>query len=333
MSPAAAEEVPAAAEDVPAAAEDAPAAAEGVPAPGEAATASGRPALSVEDLHELIGAYNGITEKLQQSHEVLSSEVQRLRAELASTNEQLQRGKRLAALGEMAAGIAHEVRNPLGAIGLYAELIAGDLEVSGAARGGPVAAAHENAGKITGAVRSLSAVVNDVLSFASQVEPRVRPLAAAEVLAAAAEAARPELAAAGVEVVIQAAGAWLVADGELVHRALLNLVRNAADAMADLPAGRPRRLTLSALPGVPGVPGVPAVLRVADSGPGIEPEAADRLFNPFFTTRSSGTGLGLAIVHRLLDAHGGAVAVRNQPDTPAGPGGAVFTLTFPDPRR
>ena len=86
--------------------------------------------------------------------------------------------------------------------------------------------------------------------------------------------------------------------------------------MADLPVGRPRTLRLSAEPNV---------LRVADTGPGIDPDAIDRLFNPFFTTRSTGTGLGLAIVHRLVDAHGGSIAVENLPA-----GGAAFSLTFPD---
>ena len=284
-----------------------------------------KPSLSVEDLHELIGAYNGITEKLQRSHETLQSEVQRLREQLAAKDEQLQRGKRLAALGEMAAGIAHEVRNPLGAIGLYAELIAADLEIAQgrpgglAAAAGPVREARSNAGKIGGAVRSLSAVVNDVLSFAQQAEPRRVPCDARALLAAAAEAARPELDAAGVQVRIRSEGVTLDADPELVHRALLNLVRNAAEAMAGSEPGRPRVLTLAAGPGR---------LRVVDTGPGIDPAAAERLFNPFFTTRGSGTGLGLAIVHRLVDAHGGAVSVA---DAPA-PGGAAFTLCFPPPQ-
>ena len=290
-------------------------------APPEAAPTA-KPSLSVEDLHELIGAYNGITEKLQRSHETLQGEVQRLREELAAKNEQLQRGKRLAALGEMAAGIAHEVRNPLGAIGLYAELVAADLEMAesggglGPAAGRPVREARGNAAKISGAVRSLSAVVNDVLSFAQQVEPRRVACDARALLAAAAEAARPELDAAGVEVLVDAGGVTLHADPELVHRALLNLIRNAAEAMADAPG--PRTLTLCAEPGL---------LRVADTGPGIDPAAVERLFNPFFTTRSSGTGLGLAIVHRLVDAHGGVVAVRDAPG-----GGAAFTLTFPPPQ-
>ena len=160
----------------PAAETETPAAGTDTPAPPP--TPAAKPALSVDDLHELIGAYNGITEKLQQSHEALQGEVKRLRAELASTSEQLHRSKRLAALGEMAAGIAHEVRNPLGAIGLYAELVAADLEMAEAAGGvadagrPPVREARGNAAKITGAVRSLSAVVNDVLSFAQQAEPR-----------------------------------------------------------------------------------------------------------------------------------------------------------------
>ncbi len=137
-----------------------------------------------------------------------------------------------------------------------------------------------------------------MLSFAQQAEPRTVACSAENLLRSAAEAAGPDLEDAGATVEIEAADAEIHADPDLIHRALLNLIRNAAEAMADLPAGRPRTLRLSA---------EPDVLRVADTGPGVEPEALDRLFNPFFTTRSTGTGLGLAIVHRLVDAHGGAV--------------------------
>ncbi|MEX2213090.1 MAG: histidine kinase dimerization/phospho-acceptor domain-containing protein [Phycisphaeraceae bacterium] len=98
--------------------------------PGPSADASSRelaPAERLDDLARIIRAYNDVTDKLQRSHEALHDEVSRLQHELSGANAQLQRGKRLAALGEMAAGIAHEIRNPLGAIQLYAGMIAQDL--------------------------------------------------------------------------------------------------------------------------------------------------------------------------------------------------------------
>jgi K+-sensing histidine kinase KdpD len=100
-----------------------------------------------------------------------------------------------------------------------------------------------------------------------------------------------------------------------MHRALVNLIRNATQAMPD--GGT---LTLEASRDETAVH-----LVVRDTGPGIGDEAVDRIFNPFFTTRDTGTGLGLAIVHRILDAHGGSIAVHNDPSA----GGAVFTLSLP----
>jgi len=142
----------------------------------------------LEDLAQIIHAYNDATDKLQQSHETLKREVLRLRRELASTNAQLQRSKRLSALGEMAAGIAHEVRNPLAAIGLYAAMIGDDLasldtpadvsspspvlvrEADQAPK--PLTSARDNTRKIADAVRGLNAIVEDVLYFSREIKPR-----------------------------------------------------------------------------------------------------------------------------------------------------------------
>ncbi|MFA9478640.1 sensor histidine kinase [Phycisphaerales bacterium AB-hyl4] len=272
----------------------------------------------MEDLAEIIQAYNTVTDKLQHSHERLQSEVLRLRRELASTNAQLQRSKRLSALGEMAAGIAHEIRNPLAAIQLYATMVIDDLDVEGELR--PDVAA-ENAHKIASAVRGLNGIVMDVLSFAREIQPRPARLRVSEVFERVIDAHRPAIEAGGVAVTCGDDAdepIELDADPELLHQALLNLVRNAVDAMADR---EPRVLTLDASEDEAGV-----VLTVRDTGPGIDRDDIDRIFNPFFTTRNTGTGLGLAIVHRIVDAHAGSIAVHN--DEVNG-GGAVFQLTLP----
>lgn len=285
------------------------------------------PALAPQDLAEVLQAYSAVAERLQESHETLSAEVDRLQRELATKNAQLERGKRLAALGEMAAGIAHEIRNPLAAIQLYIEMIREDVAAEQAEVPTPrLAGALDHGDKIADAVRGLSAIVNDVLSFSRTISPAAQHLDAAQVLGRAVDAQRPLLDAAGVQVLILTddgeQGARVYADPDLLHRSLLNLVRNAAEALADHadhadPAAPPRRpvLTLSAAGGA---------VTVADNGPGIDAATVDRIFNPFFTTRGSGTGLGLAIVHRIVDAHGGSIAARN-----ADTGGAVFTLQFP----
>ena len=290
------------------------------PAPSDAAR--------LDDLAEIIRAYNSVTDKLQASHESLKSEVLRLRRELASTNAQLQRSKRLSALGEMAAGIAHEIRNPLAAIALYADMAVQDLADAPPA----VISAAENAGKIRDAVRGLNAVVLDVLSFAREVTPRPTTTPATRLLWRAADAHRPAIEAAGVKLVLDIGESddddvSVHADADLLHSALLNLIRNAVDAMAEV-HDRPRVLTLSARRDRDGADEGGKILSVADTGPGVPPEAVDRLFNPFFTTRHTGTGLGLAIVHRILDAHAAAITVHHAPPPDHG---ATFRLHLPGP--
>ena len=286
--------------------------------------------LSADDLGEIMSAYNAVTERLQASHEALSAETARLRDELASTNAQLQRSRRLSALGEMAAGIAHEIRNPLAAIRLYAEMASEDLQrAAHVAHADGTASdafdqrlgdAGDNTAKILQAVQGLSGIVQDVLAFSTQFDPRRKAVAAKAVFAEVLSSHRPALDAAGVTVQTLGGHAVLDVDPDLLRRAVLNLVRNATDALAQLPAGAPRRIVVSAEVDTDGT----AVLTVSDTGPGIPAEVAERIFNPFFTTRSTGTGLGLAIVHRIADAHGGAVTLGT-----ARGGGARFELLLP----
>ena len=295
---------------------DSLAAAEAVSVPGErSAEAVADAQQRMGDLAEIIRAYNEVTERLQHSHERLKGEVLRLRRELASTNAQLQRSKRLSALGEMAAGIAHEIRNPLAAIQLYAGMIVEDLAPDEPTRN-QRQCAHENGRKIATAVRGLNGIVNDVLAFSREMAVRPHLVDVSELLDEVIEAHRPAVEAANVRVERrdrdEPVEVW--ADRELLQRALLNVVRNAVDAMSDAPE---RVLTLEAARDDAGV-----ALRVQDTGPGIEQANVERIFNPFFTTRNTGTGLGLAIVHRIIDAHGGTIEVHNE-------GGAVFTLTLP----
>ncbi len=288
------------------------------PAPGGPPAVVG--ALAPTDLAELIGAFNEVTTRLQGTHENLQREVAALKLELHEANERLSRSRRLAALGEMAAGIAHEIRNPLSSISLYARMLQQDL----ADRPGERTVAV----KIGAAVRRLDAVVSDVLNFSRELKVRPASNDAAELLEQALESCSPEIPA-GVRVVTDNAGAPpLECDTGLVRQALVNLILNALQAMADSPpvAGA-HTLTLSCGPGtVQDERGGTVRLIVGDTGPGVPLEVRDRMFNPFFTTRATGTGLGLAIVHRIVDAHGGRIHVRNRvaPDR-----GAVIELHFP----
>lgn len=267
-----------------------------------------------DEMLHLLQVYTEATDKLRASHQTLDEEVRRLRRELASADAQLQRSKRLAALGGMAAGIAHEIRNPLAAIHLYARMLVQDLSADGTL---DREASADVAGKIAGAVKSLEGIVGDVLSFSREMSPRCVHTSLDALLVSVVEANEPAIEAADVDVVFVGDDAEAMLDPELMRQALLNLVRNAVQAMADGGGARSRRLTL----GVE-LRGDTVVIAVRDTGPGIAADAVDRIFNPFFTTRSAGTGLGLAIVHRIVDAHGGSIEVRND-------GGAVFELMLP----
>lgn len=269
---------------------------------GEVVGAGG---VTATDLGELMTAFNEVTAKLQVSHDQLTAEVARLRGQLREADDQLQRSRRLAALGEMAAGIAHEIRNPLGSIGLYASMLSEDL--------GDRPGEREVACKIGRAVRGLNSIVTDVLAFAGDTRVRFVATDLAEVVESAIDMAGvPE--SVRLDVRLPSGDACHArCDGVKLGQALVNVIRNGVEAIEEAiregePSPRPLGVTLSRVESE----GNPAwAVAVRDSGTGLRGEVTERMFNPFFTTREAGTGLGLAIVHRIVDAHGGRVSVSN----------------------
>lgn len=287
---------------------------------GPAEEPSSRPlGIAPDELADLVRSFTEVTERLQATHAALEDRVGRLQAELADANERLRRSRELAALGEMAAGIAHEIRNPLGSIALDVEGLREDVaerpELVGIC------------GRVLGSVARLDRIVGDVLRFARDVVVRPGGIEAAEpidaaLLACAAYARELGVALERGSVVDET----LVADGHLVTQALVNLLRNAIEATAEGPTPHaPVRVEARLLrrAGADGVRRDHVVYRVDDGGPGVSDELRERIFHPFFTTRAEGTGLGLAIVHRIAEAHGGAVSVRNLER------GARFELLLP----
>ena len=252
----------------------------------------------IADLTEVMVAYNQAAERLKQSHDVLCDEVARLRAELEHKNRMLQRKDRLAALGRMAAGMAHEIRNPLGGIQLYASLLERDL----AGQGNPLALVR----KIQAGSQRLNEIVSDMLAFTGIPTPERRRVTLQPLIASALDYARPRIEAGNVEVCSGVAD-WLTvwADGYMLERAILNVILNAVDAM---PAGG--RLSVSA---TPDGDGTCVLIRIADSGEGVDPAVQEKVFDPFFTTKDHGTGLGLAIVHRIVEAHDGQITLASSP--------------------
>ncbi|MBT8486206.1 MAG: hypothetical protein HKO59_13375 [Phycisphaerales bacterium] len=275
--------------------------------------------LDADEFKELMSAFTDTTRQLEQTHLALRQEVARLTEELDEANAQLRRSRDLAALGQMAAGIAHEIRNPLASIQLYAQMLAADLP--------DASESHAVCGKISRAVGRLDGIVHDVLHFARETRVRAQATSAVDLF----EHARLECEAlltrwpGRVEVHVDASSRCdLKADVCLLTQALANLIRNAIEAMDGGVgtlrfAGERRRMRRADGRRVERV-----VLIVEDDGPGIPEDVVVRMFNPFFTTRPTGTGLGLAIVHRIVDAHGGLINVKR-----AETGGARVELCLP----
>lgn len=282
--------------------------------------------LSMDDLRDLMESVTQTTQRLQATHVALHDQVARLQQELADANAALRRSQALAALGEMAAGIAHEVRNPLASIQLYAQMLGEDLLDR------PPQA--EICGRITRAVVTLDAIVRDVLSFARETRLDAQPTTSFDLFDAALHACAALIAGHGVTVALEEEPRLaLPADFGLMTQALSNIIRNAIEAMLDHPSADGERMHLRLWAqrrrwrDAGGRSQMRIALCVQDSGPGIPDDVRDRIFNPFFTTRKTGTGLGLAIVHRIIDAHGGHIQIDN-----VKPHGARIELCLPGKR-
>lgn len=263
--------------------------------------------LDGDDLEAVLAAWNGATERLEQTHEALRAEVRRLTDELETKNRELARKNRLADLGQMASHVAHEVRNSLVPVSLYLGLLqrqtAGDQSL------------REIVDKIAVGVTSLDATVNDLLNFTSERDARRTHISVRGLVEEIHGSLAPQLHAQKIRGTIDVDPRLTVlADRDMLRRAILNLVLNALDAMQ---AGG--ELVITACHTRYGVE-----IEVADSGPGLSGEDLKRAFEPFYTTKSSGAGLGLAIVFRVAEVHGGDVQAMNCPE-----GGAAFTIRIP----
>jgi signal transduction histidine kinase len=278
------------------------------PTASRAPLAATAPPLGAESSVEaILSAWNDATLRLQHTHEALRSEVARLTGELEAKNRELDRQRRLADLGRMAAHVAHEVRNSLVPVTLYLSLLHRRL----AGDGGSL----DILAKAEAGFAALETTVNDLLNFTSHREPQRSAILARELIEEICGALRPQLEAQGIAVEIDVPSRTLLqGDRDMLRRAVLNLVLNAMDAM---PAGG--ELAVTSFEGPHWFE-----LEIADSGPGLSDEQLRRMFDPFFTTKPSGTGLGLAIVQRIVEAHGGRLSAVNCPQ-----GGAALTIELP----
>ncbi|MGE5185191.1 MAG: ATP-binding protein [Acidobacteriota bacterium] len=208
----------------------------------------------------------------------------------------LVRSERLAAIGKMAAMIAHEVRNPLSSIGLNTELLDEELE-------GASAEAKQLLGSIHREVDRLSAITEEYLAFARLPKPKVAKEPVNKLVTELADFVREDLAVKNVQLGVELAQGDPVAliDAAQIRQCLVNLVRNASEAVTAKGGGRVTLRTHTSDSRV--------VIEVEDDGTGISADVLPRLFDPFFSTKESGSGLGLALTQQIVKDHGGDVGV------------------------
>lgn len=211
----------------------------------------------------------------------------------------------LARLGEMAAVVAHEVRNPLAGLRGALQILSQRLKDERAERG-----------IILEMIKRLDALndrVNDMLRYAKPRSPELMRVPLRSLLEATADLARRDQSMAGLAIVVEGSELAAHGDPEMLREVFLNLILNAGQAMEG--SGTVRVLIEG---------GKAAVVRIADAGPGMSEDLLDRIFEPFFTTKRAGTGLGLAIVRRLLELQDGSVDVQS-----TSPAGTTIRVTLP----
>lgn len=251
----------------------------------------------------------------------LRTQAERMRAEeeLQRQREALFQSEKLAALGRLAAGVGHELKNPLAVIQGRLKLLGMDMAAGKLPAGEPLA---RHVASLTEAEERMRRIMEGLSAYSKPSKPHPIPLPLGELLSATRELLAYQARNADVVITVDTPAdlppVW--GDRSQVMQILLNLSTNAIEAMA----GRGGRLSLRA--GVQGEGGRQRVrVEAADTGPGIPPEMLARIWDPFFTTKGEGTGLGLSIVRGLVaEQPGSTIDVESQPGQ-----GTTFTLTFP----
>ena len=238
-----------------------------------------------------------------------------LRAQLTESRELVARQEKLASLGVLVAGVAHEIRNPLTAIKVRLYTLREELDA--------VALGSEDIEVISGEINRLERIVKDFLQFARPSEPKLEALSASAVVAEVHAFMRAELASLSIDLKLEnSIGARIRADSHQLKQVLINLVRNAAESITDSGAVTLRVHESTAVIQNKRQPCV--FIEVEDTGAGIPLEVQQRLFDPFFTTKETGTGLGLAIAARIVEQHSGVLKFQTQSQQ-----GSIFTILLP----
>ena len=238
-----------------------------------------------------------------------------LRTKLVHSQTLLEKQEKLATLGTLAAGIAHEIRNPLTSLKARLYTLEKHLQT--------VPAARKDTDIISAEISRLERIVQDVLSFARPSDPRLETLAADTLLREVHGLMSPNLESRQVQLVVESNPELLLhADNGHLKQVLINLVRNGAEAIGG--AGTVTLRARAARAALGGRETDAVILEVSDTGKGISPEAEKRLFDPFFSTKESGTGLGLPIAARIVERHGGMLQYQTRPGH-----GTTFGVVLP----
>ncbi|MDH4099444.1 MAG: ATP-binding protein [Nitrospirota bacterium] len=229
-------------------------------------------------------------------------------SQMKRLEEQVQRSKRLSAMGEMAASLAHEIRNPLGSLELFSSLLRRELEGDADKAG--------LADNIIMVVKNLTNITSNLLFFARPCTPVLQPVSVNAILDETLVFCQHLINQSEVTLAkkFSASDHMVDIDRELMKQVFLNIILNALQAMED---GGKLTITTASHRGC-------IEIEIGDTGPGIEGDALDRIFDPFFTTKERGTGLGLAIVHNIVRAHNGAIEVKSKKGK-----GTTFLISLP----
>jgi signal transduction histidine kinase len=226
-----------------------------------------------------------------------------LRVRLVESQALMERQEKLASLGMLAAGVAHEIRNPLTAIKAWLFIQQKHLD--------PAAPERADAEIIGNEISRLERIVKEVLLFARPSEPNLTTVPAEKALEQVRTLLAPELKKSNIQLVLEGSNeACVRIDLQQIQQVLINLIQNAAESI-----GREGTVTLRVRTTTKRLVdrvGEVVILEVSDTGKGITPQVEKRLFDPFFTTKDAGTGLGLSIAARIVEKHGGALQYQTQ---------------------
>jgi len=248
-------------------------------------------------------------QELKAFSEQMEEKIQRVTADLRKTEAQLIRSEKLAALGQLAAGIAHEIRNPLTSINILIHSMTENLP--------PEHSRWEDLKVIEEEISRINEIVDQFLRFAKPSPPLLEKVEVSPLFEETLQLLRPQIERQKISVQKDLRSLPPVtADREQMKQVILNLLLNAIQAM---PKGG--RLDLS---GQVSADDQWVQLSILDSGIGIPPEDIEKLFDPFFSTKEGGLGLGLSIAHRIVDQHHGKIEIESRPEQ-----GTVFRLWLP----